>query len=148
MSALQRPRHARSDALRLLLREAPTSPAFFRRHEPRRYGSSDASQPHCPVSPLTRHGKVPPLFLYMMPDRIAHYRIIARLGEGRMGVVYRAKDEQLHHELAIKLISGAFAQAPPAVKRFSRAFEIASGLNPPRSARCTSVESSMQAPTW
>lgn len=67
----------------------------------------------------------------MMPLRIAHYRITAKLGEGGMGIVYRAEDEALHRQVAIKLIAGAFLQDPQAVKRFAREVEITSGLHHP-----------------
>ena len=37
--------------------------------------------------------------------RLAHYEIVARLGEGGMGQVYRAKDGKLDREIAIKVRS-------------------------------------------
>lgn len=74
---------------------------------------------------------MPALHSYMLPNRIAQYRITAKLGEGGMGVVYRAEDEALNRQVAIKLISGAFMQDPQAIKRFAREVEIASGLHHP-----------------
>ncbi len=49
------------------------------------------------------------------PSSIAHYRITAKLGEGGMGTVYRATDIKLNRDVAIKVISEAFAEDPAAI---------------------------------
>jgi serine/threonine protein kinase len=41
----------------------------------------------------------------MIDQLLGHYRIISKIGEGGMGAVYRARDEVLHREVAIKVVA-------------------------------------------
>lgn len=41
----------------------------------------------------------------MLGELLGHYRIVAKVGEGGMGVVYRPQDEVLHRDVAIKVLS-------------------------------------------
>src|SRR5271170_6264677 len=58
------------------------------------------------------------------------YRIESILGEGGMGVVYRAIDTKLNRSVAVKVISGEWADAA-ARRRFQREAQTASSLNHP-----------------
>lgn len=53
-------------------------------------------------------------------EHIEKYRIIDTLGEGGMSVVYRARDDQLQRDVALKVMHRHLARDPDARKRFSR----------------------------
>jgi serine/threonine protein kinase/tetratricopeptide (TPR) repeat protein len=65
-----------------------------------------------------------------MPERIGRYRVLRKLGQGGMGVVYAAQDERLERTLAIKTILG-LASDETARKRFWREARAAASVNHP-----------------
>ena len=67
-------------------------------------------------------------------DRIGSYEIIALLGAGGMGHVYRAIDSKLGREVAIKVLLDAFAQHPERMARFAREARLLASLSHPNIA--------------
>ncbi len=62
--------------------------------------------------------------LDLVAERVAHYRIVRRLGEGGMGVVYEAFDERLERPVALKLLRQDAAD-PSAGERLTREARVA-----------------------
>jgi eukaryotic-like serine/threonine-protein kinase len=69
--------------------------------------------------------------------RIGPYEIKSRLGEGGMGIVYRARDTQLQRDVALKLLPENFVTDADRLARFQREAQVLASLNHPPLPRFT-----------
>jgi serine/threonine protein kinase/cytochrome c-type biogenesis protein CcmH/NrfG len=72
--------------------------------------------------------------------RIGSYEILAPLGVGGMGEVYRARDSRLGREVAVKVLPAEVASSPDRLARFEREARTVAGLNHPNIVVLYTVE--------
>lgn len=72
--------------------------------------------------------------------KLGPYEILALLGAGGMGEVYRARDTKLKRDVALKILPEAFARDPGRMARFQREAEVLASLNHPNIAQIYGVE--------
>jgi hypothetical protein len=68
------------------------------------------------------------------------YEVVALLGAGGMGEVYRARDTRLNRDVAIKILPVAFAAEPDRLARFEREARVLAALNHPNIATIHGIE--------
>jgi serine/threonine protein kinase len=86
------------------------------------------------VSPVADGNRLPAGF------SLGAYQILAPLGAGGMGEVYRARDTKLKRDVALKVLPDAYARDPERMARFQREAEVLASLNHPNIAHIYGVE--------
>ena len=72
--------------------------------------------------------------------RLGPYEIVAALGAGGMGEVYRARDAKLSRDIALKVLPDAFARDTDRLARFGREAQVVAALNHPHIVTIFSIE--------
>jgi hypothetical protein len=72
--------------------------------------------------------------------RLGPYEIVAAVGAGGMGEVYRARDTKLNRDVALKILPDAFAGDPDRLARFTREAQTLAALNHPNIAHIHGLE--------
>jgi len=78
----------------------------------------------------------------MIGTKLGPYEITAKLGEGGMGEVFRARDTKLERDVAIKVLPEAFSEDPERLARFEREAKLLAQLNHPNIASIYGMEES------
>jgi serine/threonine-protein kinase len=79
-------------------------------------------------------------------QRLAHYLLMEKIGEGGMGEVWRATDTSLQREVAIKILPEAFTKDPQRLARFRQEALTLASINHPNIVTIYSVEESGAIP--
>ena len=72
--------------------------------------------------------------------RLSHYRVVAALGAGGMGEVYRATDTKLERDVAIKVLPEDLSDDADRLARFEREAKLLASLNHPNIASTYRIE--------
>ena len=89
------------------------------------------------VGLLSREGNMPEI-----GQSLSHYSLVDKIGKGGMGEVFRAKDQKLGRDVAIKVLPEEFARDADRVARFQREAKLLASLNHPNIAAIYGLEES------
>ncbi len=67
-------------------------------------------------------------------QHLLHYRLVEQIGQGGMGVVWKAVDTTLDREAAVKILPDLFSSDPSRLERFEREAKLLASLNHPNIA--------------
>src|SRR6202451_1689413 len=81
-------------------------------------------------------------------EKLGPYEILAPIGAGGMGEVYRARDNKLKREVALKVLPESFARDPERMARFQREAQVLASLNHPNIAQIYGVEERALVMEW
>ncbi len=70
----------------------------------------------------------------MIGETISHFRILEKIDEGGMGVIYKARDEKLHRDVAIKILAPKLVEDQDMRDRFLREARSAAAMAHPNIA--------------
>ena len=73
-------------------------------------------------------------------SRVGPYEVVAPVGAGGMGEVYRARDARLERVVALKVLPAAFVDDPERVARFRREAQVLAALDHPHIAHIYGLE--------
>ncbi len=73
-------------------------------------------------------------------QRLSHYLLVEKIGEGGMGVVYRGRDVRLDRDVAIKVLRPEMASDPERLTRFEREAKAVAALNHPNIASIYQID--------
>src|ERR1700687_6016697 len=74
--------------------------------------------------------------------KLGVYEVVAQIGAGGMGEVYRALDTRLQRDVALKVLPEAFARDAQRMARFEREAKVLASLNHPNIAAIYGLEES------
>ena len=88
----------------------------------------------------------PPPMILQPGSSLGAYEVVALLGKGGMGEVYRAHDTRLGRDVALKVLPDDFAQDPDRLARFAREARTLASLNHPHIAQIHGLEETASDP--
>jgi eukaryotic-like serine/threonine-protein kinase len=104
--------------------------------KPLHMGLSHPRRPHAkpPAGRALAHGMLPtvlPVFHSLVGQRVDRYDVVAQIGQGGFGVVYRARHSVIGTEVALKVLWSEYADDPAQVERFLREARTAASIGSP-----------------